>query len=77
MSIAESDQTYYSFFSLPIIEYEPDSTLVNDRLPIQRIAIDKNSYLKDVVYNSDGRNPIYNHNQGLKLINLPENSIIT
>ena len=77
VSIAESDQTYYSFFSLPIIEYEPDSTLVNDRLPIQRIAIDKNSYLKDVVYNSDGRNPIYNHNQGLKLINLPENSIIT
>jgi len=72
----ESEQTYYSFFSLPIIEYENNSTLVNELLPMQRIAIDKKTYLNDVVYNADGRNPIFNHNQGLKLTNLPENSII-
>jgi Leucine-rich repeat (LRR) protein len=44
---------------------------------MQRIAIDKETYLVDVVYNADGRNPIYNHNQGLKLINLPDNYAIS
>ena len=73
----KSDQTYYSFFSLPIIEYEKTDILVNDLLPMQRIAIDKQAYLVDIVYNADGRNPIYNHNQGLKLINLPENCTIS
>lgn len=72
VKVKESQQNYYSFFSLPIIKYEDD---IPD-LPMNRIAIDKNSYLNDIVYNADGRNPIYNHNQGLKLINLPENSMV-
>ena len=72
VKVKESQQNYYSFFSLPIIKYEED---IPD-LPMNRIAIDKNSYLNDIVYNADGRNPIYNHNQGLKLINLPENSMV-
>jgi hypothetical protein len=65
---------YYAFFSLPIIEYEYNEFIsVSSLLPINRIAIDKDFYLNEIVYNADGRNPIYNHNQGLKLINIPSN----
>lgn len=67
------DQMYYAFFSLPIIEYEPSILEVNALLPINRISIDKDFYLNEIVYNQDGRNPVYNHNQGLKLYNIPSN----
>lgn len=67
------DQMYYAFFSLPIIEYEPSVLEINALLPINRISIDKDFYLNEIVYNQDGRNPVYNHNQGLKLYNIPSN----
>ena len=71
----ESDPMYYAYFTLPIIEYEQDIN-VKSLVRHNRITIDKNKYLNEVVYNADGRNPIFNHNQGLKLLNLPENAII-
>lgn len=74
--IKDSKQSYYSFFSLPIIEYEKD-VAENEKISLEPLSIDKSKYLNDVVYNSDGRNPIFNHNQGLKLINLPADSVIT
>ena len=64
------DETYYAFVSLPIIEY-----YVNPATQESLISIDKQYYLNEIVYNNDGRNPIYNHNQGLKL-NLPDNITI-
>lgn len=64
-------ETYYAYFSLPIIEYEEGQKLPL-KLHKDTIAIDKPTYLNEIVYNADGRNPIYNHNAGLKLINLPE-----
>lgn len=63
---------FYGYYPLPIIYFKDKkdiATYANNRL-----AINKNSYLKEVTYNADGRNPIYNHNQGLKIINIPENS---
>lgn len=75
---AEVDgQTYYAFYSLPIIEYEEvneDEGIkdVASLLSKNRISIEKQSYLNEIIYNADGRNPIYNHNQGLKLINIPD-----
>ena len=74
--VKDSKQSYYSFFSLPIIEYEKD-VAENEKISLEPLSIDKSKYLNDVVYNSDGRNPIFNHNQGLKLINLPADSVIT
>jgi len=65
-----SDQTYYAFYSLPIIEYEK----AQDN---NRIGIRNDTYIKEVLYNSDGRNPLYNHNQGLEILNLPDNCIIS
>ena len=78
--IDENDsQVYYAFYSLPIIWYEESNTneeeLIEDvtnLLSINRISIDKHFYLNEVIYNADGRNPVYNHNQGLKLINIPD-----
>lgn len=49
---------------------------VNKLLPSNRIAINREFYLNEIVYNADGRNPIYNHNQGLELINLPEGAVV-
>ena len=65
------DQYYYAFFSLPIIEYEPADLKVNALLEVNRISIDKDKYLNEIIYNQDGRNPVYNHNQGLRLYNIP------
>ena len=62
-----NSEIYYAFITLPIIEYH-----VNPATQESLISIDKQYYLNEIVYNSDGRNPIYNHNKGLKL-NLPEN----
>ena len=63
-------ETYYAFVSLPIIEYK-----VNPIEQNELISINKQYYLNEIMYNNDGRNPIYNHNQGLKL-NLPDNIAI-
>ena len=71
----KTGETYYAYFSLPIIEYEAGQNL-QLKLHKDTIAIDRPTYLNEIVYNADGRNPIYNHNAGLKLINLPENAII-
>ena len=69
----KTGQTYYAYYPLPIIEYEQDKM---PKLQSQRISIDKNFYLKEITYNADGRRPVYNHNQGLKLNNLPKDAII-
>ena len=66
------DETYYAFYTLPYIEYENKAPLLRKN----RIGIKNSSYLKEIVYNSDGRNPIYNHNQGLELLNIPEDCYI-
>ena len=68
-------ETYYAYLSLPIIEYEEGQNL-QLKLHKDTIAIDRPTYLNEIVYNADGRNPIYNHNAGLKLINLPKNAIV-
>lgn len=79
----EDNQTYYSYFSLPIIAYEGVKLKENSNPRIDYkaslvnlIGIDKKYYLNEVVYNADGRNPIFNHNQGLRLINLPDNATV-
>lgn len=71
--IKKDNQDYYSYYPLPIVNYHIDKSNIKSYAK-ERLAIDKNSYLKEIMYNADGRNPIYNHNQGLKIVNLPENS---
>ena len=64
-STDDSLKTYYAFYGLPIITY-------NGTLPrVSRLTIDKKFLLKEIVYNADGRNPIYSHTQGVKINNVP------
>ncbi len=48
--------TYYAFVGIPLVIYTDTS---------YRVHLDKKMLLKDVLYNSDGRNPMYNKNQGV------------
>lgn len=51
-------QTHYAFYPLPVIEYEKGMSIYN-------ISINKDKTLKHILYNADGRNPLYNENQGV------------
>ena len=71
--ISQKDKTtqeYYGYYPLPIIYYKNKDDI--SEFANNRLGISKDYYLKEVTYNADGRNPIYNHNQGLKIINLPD-----
>ena len=70
---ADISRDYYGYYPLPVIEYKSEKPAIYAN---RRIAIDRKTYLKEITYNADGRNPIYNHNQGLKIINLPIGSTV-
>lgn len=48
--------TYYAFAGIPTVLYKNSDITVK---------IEKRRTLKDILYNSDGRNPMYNKNQGV------------
>ena len=52
----QGENTYYAFAGIPVVLYS-DSSIV--------VKIDKRRTLKDILYNADGRNPMYNKNQGV------------
>lgn len=64
--ITYDSKEYYAFYPLCVIEYTGSLPSIN------RISIDKKSLLKEILYNADGRNPIYSHSQGVKINNLPK-----
>lgn len=52
---------YYAFYPVPVIYY------YNDEDKIYPVNIDKTKTIKSITYNADGRNPLYNKNQGIYL----------
>ena len=50
-------QTYYAFCPIPHIDYRSGTNY--------EVIINKTWTLKSITYNADGRNPLYNKNQGL------------
>lgn len=50
-------QTYYAFYPIPVIDYHAAATY--------GIRLDRTKTLKSITYNADGRNPLYNKNQGI------------
>lgn len=50
-------QTYYAFYPIPHIDYRSGTSY--------EVIINKTWTLKSITYNADGRNPLYNKNQGL------------
>ena len=66
----KTGQTYYTTYNIPFIWYADNNSILDIN---NLIAIDRSDYLSSILYNMDGRNPIYNHNQGLRFINIPDN----
>lgn len=58
-----NNQHYYSYYSIPTIEYLSDSYSYSTH----PIKIKKNGTLKTVLYNSDGTNPSYDKTKGVLL----------
>lgn len=56
--VGDTSYDYYGFYPLPIVYYHVDD---------YKVGIDKYSLLKSITYNADGRNPLYNKNQGVSL----------
>lgn len=53
------DNSYYSYYPIYTIYYNSDT--------IKNIYIDKTKTLKYITYNADGRNPLFNKNQGISI----------
>lgn len=58
-SATSTSQAYNAFYPVPFIEYYNDKAYT--------VSIDRDSTIKQVLYNADGRNPMYNKKQGLSL----------
>lgn len=50
-------QDYYAFYPVSVINYKNSDKY--------EVILDKTKTLKDILYNADGRNPLYNKNQGI------------
>ena len=55
------DNSYYAHYGLPVIDY------YNDKARDFEVRINNTTLLKSITYNADGRNPLYNKNQGVEL----------
>lgn len=58
------DYDYYAFYPVPVINFPQGKELYH-------LVIDSKKTLKSITYNAEGRNPLYNKNQGvfIKLFN--------
>lgn len=57
--VSWESQRHYAFYPLPVVTYPDINSIVN------RVRFDKQYLLKQVLYNADGRNPLFNKNQGI------------
>lgn len=55
------NNSYYAHYGLPVIDY------YNDKARDFEVRINNTTLLKSITYNADGRNPLYNKNQGVEL----------
>lgn len=74
--LKSTGQTYYCYFPLIIATYTGTPETFIENFGSGRISIDNTSYLKQILYNADGRNPLYNKNQGITFTNLSQRKII-
>lgn len=54
-------QQYYGYYPVPIVRY-----LGTNIYNTYRLSIDDEYTMKSILYNADGRNPMYNENQGIR-----------
>lgn len=60
-------QNYYAFYPVPIIDYHAAIQSSQELVILDdySVILDKTKTLKSITYNADGRNPLYNKNQGV------------
>ena len=58
-TVTWESQQHYAFYPIPVVTYPSIMNIT------QRVKFDKQYLLKQVLYNADGRNPLYNKNQGI------------
>ena len=63
-SADRNNSEYYAFYPVPVIYYYANTTGVAKRY---QVNINANKTLKSITYNADGRNPLYNKNQGVSI----------
>lgn len=56
-------QKYYAFYPLPVVNYLAAD--VKKLVEAEKIHFDDQRLIKQVLYNADGHNPLYNKNQGV------------
>lgn len=60
--VTYNNNSYYSYYPIYTIDYKESES---ESKLIKNIYIDKIKTLKYITYNSDGRNPLFNKNQGI------------
>lgn len=60
--VTYNSNSYYSYYPIYTIDYKE---LESESKLIKNIYIDKTRTLKYITYNADGRNPLFNKNQGI------------
>ena len=63
-SLNRNNSEYYAFYPVPIIYYYANTTGQAKRY---HVSIDSTKTLRSITYNADGRNPLYNKNQGISI----------
>ena len=59
-----NNSEYYAFYPIPVIYYYANA---EGQIKNYKVNIDPVRTLKSITYNADGRNPLYNKNQGISI----------
>ena len=63
-SLNRNNSEYYAFYPVPVIYYYSNLQGQSKRY---HVSIDSTKTLRSITYNADGRNPLYNKNQGVSI----------
>jgi len=63
-SLNRNNSEYYAFYPVPVIYYYSNLQGQSKRY---HVSIDSTKTLRSITYNADGRNPLYNKNQGISI----------
>lgn len=63
-NLDRNNSEYYAFYPVPVVYYYTNTAGQTKRY---HISIDSTKTLRSITYNADGRNPLYNKNQGVSI----------
>lgn len=63
-NLNRNNSEYYAFYPVPVVYYYANTAGQTKRY---HVSIDSTKTLRSITYNADGRNPLYNKNQGISI----------